>query len=106
MSQPRDHRVVPSAQSAQAAQVGVTRSSSTSSPPQVTLEPLTSFKRSLEEIGFDTGPGDEPAHPAPGPNPANTSPSEQRSNIPAGLHRRSESNSGKGFTLFRAGLIC
>ncbi|PVF98691.1 hypothetical protein CPB86DRAFT_806709 [Serendipita vermifera] len=93
MSEPRDHRVVPSAQSAQAAQVGVTRASSTSSPPQVTLEPLTSFKRSLEEIGFDTGPGDEPAHPASGPHQANTSPSEQRSNIPAGTHRRSESNS-------------
>ena len=35
---------------------------SNSRPPQVTFEPLTSFKRSLEEVvGFDL-PSDEPLH--------------------------------------------
>lgn len=58
MSQPRDGRVVGS----------TSPGTRTSSPPQVTLEPITSFKRSLEEIGFDTGPGDELAH---GSTPSN-----------------------------------
>lgn len=60
MSQPRDRRVFSSSVAVAEARSGLVLERSPTPPPQVTLEPLTSFKRSLEEIGFDTGPGDEP----------------------------------------------
>lgn len=65
MSQPRDRRIVSGVEGS----ILHGSQGSTSSPPQVTLEPITSFKRSLEEIGFDTGPGDELVH---GPTPTST----------------------------------
>jgi hypothetical protein len=60
MSQPRDRRVFSSSAAVAEARSGLVSERPSTPPPQVTLEPLTSFKRSLEEIGFDTGPGDEP----------------------------------------------
>jgi hypothetical protein len=65
MSQPRDRRIVSGVEGS----ILHSSQGSTSSPPQVTLEPITSFKRSLEEIGFDTGPGDELVQ---GPTSTNT----------------------------------
>lgn len=72
MSLPRDRRVVSPSATAVPTQVGVTLVSTSSTAPQVTLEPLTSFKRSLEELGF-TAP-DEQGHRAdsPIPVPSNT----------------------------------
>lgn len=71
MSLPRDRRVVSPSVTAVPAQVGVTLVSTSSTPPQVTLEPLTSFKRSLEELGF-TAP-DEQGHRADSPIPVDSS---------------------------------
>jgi hypothetical protein len=67
MSLPRDRRVVSPSATAVPTQVGVTLVSTSSTAPQVTLEPLTSFKRSLEELGF-TAP-DEQGHRADSPIP-------------------------------------
>lgn len=61
MSQPRDGRVVGS----------TAPGTLSSSPPQVTLEPITSFKRSLEEIGFDTGPAGDELSQGPTTTPLN-----------------------------------
>jgi len=80
MSRPRDRRIVSGTEGS----VLHGPQGSTSSPPQVTLEPITSFKRSLEEIGFDTGPGDElaqvptPANPLTSAIPSNST----RNNVP------------------------
>ncbi|KAG8817738.1 Ubiquitin-conjugating enzyme 13, partial [Serendipita sp. 399] len=59
MSQPRDRRVATSSQAVPASQTFVAHTGRASSPPQVTFEPLTSFKHSLEAVGFDL-PVDEP----------------------------------------------
>ncbi|KAG8830879.1 hypothetical protein FRC18_007435 [Serendipita sp. 400] len=77
MSQPRDRRVATSAQSVPASQTSVTHPGRTSSPPQVTFEPLTSFKHSLEAVGFDL-PVDESVQQSTDINQASSSVVTQR----------------------------
>jgi hypothetical protein len=75
MSLPRDSRVVNPHGTTAPTQMGVALVSTSSTAPQVTLEPLTSFKSSLDELGF-TAP-DEQGHPIPVPSNliSNTTPS-------------------------------
>lgn len=102
MSLPRDRRVVESTRGS-SPQLGVAPRESSSTAPQVTLEPLTSFKRSLEELGFPAD-SDELGQTAESPIPlTGLTDNTDNTNNPSVPHDRATSPGSNSATAVAAG---